>query len=266
MVIEEVELGLHAEAQVRLIEVLVGYCTDRRLQIICTTHSEAVIDAVPRRARVLLRRSGQEYEALDNISTRFAVHEMAGRVQPELLIYTEDSFAGLMVEEAVAGPQRPRISVRDVGSNATLARQSVAHLRLDPQIKVLSAFDGDCTEAQVNGWLRDERAGRDLHPDWLILPGDGLAPERWVVKELAGDYREALCRELNCTGAAANGHVEAMRVQLDHHDCGYVLAERTGLAAETVRRMIIRSVARVHPGLEPLRRKIGELLDGQYRT
>jgi predicted ATPase len=55
VVIEEVELGLHAEAQVRLIEMLIGYCTERRLQIICTTHSEAVIDAVPRRARVLLK-------------------------------------------------------------------------------------------------------------------------------------------------------------------------------------------------------------------
>jgi prepilin-type processing-associated H-X9-DG protein len=249
---------------VRLIEVLVGYCADRRLQIICTTHSEAVIDAVPRRARVLLRRNGQEHEALDNVSTRFAIHEMAGRVQPELLIYTEDSFAGLIVEEAVAGPQRPRISVRDVGSNATLARQSVAHLRMDTQMKALSAFDGDCTEAQVNGWLRNERAERELHPDWLILPADGLTPERWILRELAGDYREALCQELNCTIAMADGHVEAMRVQLDHHDCGYVLAERTGLAADTARRIIVRSVARTHPGLEPLRRKIGQLLDAQH--
>ena len=98
LVIEEVELGLHVEAQVRLMEVLLSYCSDRRLQIICTSHSEAVIDAVPRRARVLLRKNGQEHEALNNVSTRFAVHEMTGHAQPELIVYTEDKLASMVVD------------------------------------------------------------------------------------------------------------------------------------------------------------------------
>ncbi|MEJ6789525.1 AAA family ATPase [Brevundimonas sp. BR2-1] len=262
VVIEEIELGLHAEAQIRLIEILLGFCADRRLQIICTTHSETIIDAVPRRARILLRRNGQEHEALDNVSTRFAIHEMAGRAQPELLVYTEDTFASVIVEEAIAGPHRTRVSIRDVGSNATLARQSIAHLRMNPQIKALSVFDGDCTEAQVNGWLRDERAERELHPDWLILPGDGHPPEAWLVGELTGEYRDALCRELACTAAIADGHIQAMSVQLNHHDSGFELAQRTGQSPETARRMIVRAVARSHPALQPLRDKIAEILDG----
>lgn len=265
IVIEEVELGLHAEAQERLVEILIRFCNDRKLQIVCTTHSEAVIDAVPRRARVLLRRNGQEHEALDGVSTRFAVHEMTGRVQPELLIYAEDRFATFMIEESVAGPQRARISVRDVGSNVALARQSVAHLRMQPGLRALSAFDGDCTEAQVNGWIREERAERDLNPEWLILPDDGLTPEHWIVRELAADaYRDSLSRELNCTPAIAGGHVEAMRVQLNHHDCGYILGERTGIPQDAARRMIARAVARSHPSLEPLRMRITELLDGAH--
>lgn len=263
VVIEEIELGLHAEAQIRLISVLLEFCTERRLQIICTSHSETVIDAVPRRARVRLRRHGGEHEAMAHVSTRFAVHEMAGQVQPELLIYTEDAFAAMLVEEAIAGPMRPRIAIKDVGSNATLARQSVAHLRMNPQLKALSVYDGDCTEAEVEGWVRGERGERVLNPDSLILPGDGRPPEAWLLGELAGEYRDQFCAELACTPAIADGHVQAMSVRPDHHDSGFELAQRTGLAPDQARRMIIRAVARTHPALDPLRARISDLLDAQ---
>jgi hypothetical protein len=261
MVIDEVELGLHVEAQVRLMEVLLDHCLAHRLQIICTTHSEAVIDAVPRRARVLLRKNGQEHEALDNVSTRFAVHEMLGQAQPELIVYTEDKFASMIVEEGLTGLHRARIAVRDVGSNATLARQAIAHMRLNPGYPALSLFDGDCTNADVNRWLREERAERQLHPEWLILPADGLAPEPWMLRELATPaYRDALAAALNCTPGETDGHIQAMVVQPNHHDCGFSLAQRTGLSADDARRRIVRSVARTHPGLQAMRDKIAELL------
>jgi hypothetical protein len=60
-------------------------------------------------------------------------------------------------------------------------------------------------------------------------------------------------------GGAA--HVESMRIQLDQHDCGYVLAQRTGPGEEAARRMLIRAVARRHPGPESLRVRGMELLD-----
>ncbi len=262
LIVEEVELGLHCEAQERLVEVLIQACWQKKLQVVCTSHSEVIIDAVPRQARVLLRKAGDGHEALTNVSTRFAVHDMAGRAQPELLVYTEDTLAGMIVEECLTSGQRARLSIRDVGSNVTLARQSVAHLRMQPALKSLSAFDGDCTEAQITGWLNDEAAERDLHPDWVILPGDGLPPERWLVTELAGQaYRNALAQELNCDAPAATAHVEALQVQLDHHDCGHVLSERTGLPHEAAQRLIVRSVARTHPALEPLRAKVAQRLD-----
>lgn len=263
VVIEEIELGLHAEAQVRLMEVLLGYCLNRRLQVICTTHSEAVIDAVPRRARVLLRKSGQEHEALDNVSTRFAVHEMVGQAQPELVIYTEDKLASIVVEECLSGQDRARITVRDVGSNATLARQAIAHMRLNPGYRALSVFDGDCTGVDVNRWLREERAERELVPEWLILPGDGLAPEQWMLREFAAPaYRDALAVALNCTPGEAQGHIQAMAVQPNHHDCGFTLSQRTGLSADDARRRFVRTIAKTHPGLQPMRDKITEILGG----
>jgi len=78
----------------------------------------------------------------------------------------------------------------------------------------------------------------------------------------APDYLADLSRELNCPPGAAAAHLEAMRVQLEEHNCGYVLAQRTGLEEETARRTVIRSVARRHPGLDDLRNRVTRLLDG----
>ena len=262
VLIEEVELGLHVEAQTRLIEVLLDICLKKRIQVICTTHSEAVLDALPRQARVLLRRNGSNHEAVSNVSTRFALHEMSGSVRPELVVYTEDRFASVLVEEALAGTQRSRVDVRDVGSNATVARQAISHLRLHAKIPALSAFDGDSTEASVREWIRSERGERNLQPDWLILPADTLSPEAWILRELRQmPYLANLKNELSCSEGEAVAHLDAMAVQLDNHDCGFVLSQRTGLEPETARRMVIRSVARQHPGLTPLRDKVSALLD-----
>jgi biotin operon repressor len=264
MVIEEIEVGLHAEAQERLMDILIRECLDRKIQFIFTTHSEAILDHLPRQARVLLRRNGDEHESVGGVSTRFAVHEMGGALQPELLVYSEDRFAAVLIEEATPAALRARIQIRDVGSNTTLARQSVSHLRMEGDLRALSVFDGDCTRAQVEGWIRDERAEReDLAPAWLILPGSSANPERWLLDQLSDpEYQQELARELECSQAAAIGHIEAMRVQLDEHDAGYVLSQRTGFEQEDARRRLIRSVARRHPQLDELRTTIRQSLEG----
>jgi len=255
-VIEELELGLHAEAQARLIEVLLQLCSDRRLQLICTTHSEVVLDHLPREARLLLRRNGDQHEAIGNISTRFAVHEMSGAVQPELVIYVEDVFAGIMVEEALPGNLRSRVRICDIGSNTTLARQAVAHLRAQVQPDALSLFDGDNTTQEIDAWIANERGHRAaIDPPRMLLPGNGLAPERWLVNELPV-YLEDLARELNCDVGTAGAHVQAMRVQLDHHHAGRTLSLRTGLAPVDAERKLIRALARRHPALDAVRDRV----------
>lgn len=261
-VVEELELGLHAEAQARLVEVLLRICDERRVQIICTTHSEVVLDHLPRQARVLMQKNGNEHLAVSDVSTRYAIHSMSGQPQPELMIYTEDRFAAVLVEEALAGPNRARIAVQDVGSNAALARHAVAHHRLNGPMRALSTFDGDCTDAQIERWIRDERAERtDIAPEWLVLPGDGQTPERWTVHELAQqEYLQEFSRELNCDFNTATAHVDSMRVQLDHHDAGFTLSRRTGLDQVEAQRLFVRAVARRHPMLDTLRNQVGTML------
>ncbi len=51
LVIDEIELGLHEEAQTRFIEELKKVCKKRKVQIICTTHSYNIMASVPPEAR-----------------------------------------------------------------------------------------------------------------------------------------------------------------------------------------------------------------------
>lgn len=262
LLIEELELGLHPEAQARLVETLLAQCRARRIQIICTTHSEVVLDRLPRIARVLMRRMGDEHDTVTDISTRYALHDMGGSAAPELQLYTEDRVAAMLAQEAVGGNLRSRIRFSDIGSSATLARQAVSHLRADGEVRALSLFDGDCTANQIQNWIVSERGERhDLVPDYLILPGDGLPPERWILSQLAHDaYLDILAAQLDCSAGQARTHVENMAAQMDHHSSAFVLSQRTGLDQTEATRRLVRSVAR-HPALDALRERVTQILD-----
>lgn len=263
LVVEEIESCLHPEAQIRLAEVLIKICDQKKIQIVCSTHSEVFLDALPRRARLLLCKQDDTTRVVEEPSTRFAIYEMKGIVQPELTVYCEDRSAVVLIEEAIPYADRRRLKIMDVGSDATVIRQGVSHLRGEFQGDCLCVPDGDVTEAQINGWIRSETNGvEQITPSFISLPGDNLPPERWVLQQLAHeDYRNAFAEQLGCDRAEATAHVHAMRVDLDHHDMAYTLNMRTGVGIEDCLRKIMKSVASSHPGLNELRRKISDILN-----
>ena len=263
IVIEEIELGLHAEAQARLVENLIHLCMKKKVQIICTSHSEVILDRLPRQARILLRKQGLEHDAIKNVSTRFAIHEMSGLINPELVIYTEDNFAKELIEEALAGESLRRIKVVEVGSNQTLARQLVGHFRGQYAGQVLGAFDGDCEDSQIEGWIRSENLdpSYSLTNNWIRLPGDGLSPESWVVNELQKeDYKNIFSKELNCSLSRAQSLVESLHTDQDSHNICFTLSNHTGFSKEKARQILVRSIGRTHPALNLLRERVNDLL------
>ena len=60
VLIDEIELGLHEEAQISLIDELKAICERRHIQIICTTHSITVLERLPPEARIFIERVGKE--------------------------------------------------------------------------------------------------------------------------------------------------------------------------------------------------------------
>jgi hypothetical protein len=262
LVAEEIESGLHAEAQAKLARVLVDICLEKNTQIICSTHSGAFLDALPREARLLLERSHTGHQTFVAPSTRFAVHAMSGVAQPEVTIYCEDRAAEELVSAALPHKLRVRTQVQAVGSDATVIRQGVAHHRGAMPSRPICVLDGDCTDATVRGWIRSENAYTPAcTPEYLILPADGLPPERWVVRELQEEgYREEFARQFVCSGMDAALHIEALDAVADHHSVGHMLAKRTGLRSDDCLRRLMSAVAPRHPQLEPLRTAVAAAL------
>lgn len=54
LIIDEIELGLHEKAQYRFIEELKKICLELKCQVICSTHSYAILYSLPPEARVFI--------------------------------------------------------------------------------------------------------------------------------------------------------------------------------------------------------------------
>src|SRR5262249_43738483 len=150
---------------------------------------------------------------------------------PELTIYCEDSVAAVLIDEALTYSDRRRVRIVDVGSDATVIKQAVCHLRGEFPGGCLCVLDGDCTDQQVQGGIASERSQSvHLTPAFEILPGNNLPPERWVLSQLTNEnYRNQFAEQLGCLRDQASEHVTAMQVDVDHHDVGHTLGRRTGL-------------------------------------
>ena len=112
LLVEEVEHGFHPEAQLRLIEALNDQVSKKRQQIIFTTHSEYVLDHLPKVARILVERhSVKGHRSRHAPTTRQAMYAMVGEARPELTIYVEDEFARALVRGSLGGEARRRVRV-----------------------------------------------------------------------------------------------------------------------------------------------------------
>lgn len=262
LVVEEIEAGLHPQAQARLAQRLVEICLNRGVQIICTSHSAPFLDALPRQARLLLLRRGDEHTVVESPSTRWAMAEMSGELQPELVIYCEDETAATLIAESLPATVKPRVSISVIGSKASVIRQGVAHRRAGFAGACLCVLDGDVTVAEVDRWLNTERGQtHGIDPAWLILPGQGANPERWIVDQLRHpDYESAFAGAIGFSIQNARGLVELASVNLDSRALGYTIHQRTGLQPADGVRRAMQSCALQHPLLGELRTRVSTLL------
>ena len=83
LIVEEIEHGLHPEAQCYLVDALTRIVSRKKQQIIFTTHSSHIIDRLPREGRVLLERVGSDHRVVSSPTTRLALANMTGSLNPK---------------------------------------------------------------------------------------------------------------------------------------------------------------------------------------
>lgn len=77
ILIDEIELGLHEEAQIRLIDELKEICLSKKIQIICTTHSGVVLSSLPPKGRIFIERINEKICVINEISSEYAISKLS---------------------------------------------------------------------------------------------------------------------------------------------------------------------------------------------
>lgn len=171
VLIDEIELLLHTEAQKRLIAMLHKIAEDKKLQIIFTTHSLAIggqTDFVDIRYLFRLRDKTMVYDRI----TPYIISEIDSAQKPPLTVYVEDDLAQAVVFNIAEGLKLSRyVQIQNIGSahNAfSLAAGLVIQgERFDDKLIVL---DGDvyCTAEEKRKQLEKVLSGTEANHEEKI--------------------------------------------------------------------------------------------------
>jgi len=199
VVIDEIELGLHETAQQRFIEELKLLCTKLHCQIICSTHSYAVLSNLPPEACFFLEGDGTRTQVTRGISANYACGKMGKEGAHELDVFVEDDIAKDVLRMLLSAETRRRIRIIPIGSvNAVLRQMAGRYLELSACC--LCILDGDQSGrkrrliqkvAEYVEASNDEEK-EDLHR-WvtgrmLFFPGRSW-PEKWLLDSVIGEIQ-----------------------------------------------------------------------------
>ena len=192
LVIDEIELGLHAEAQRKFIEQLKETCKETRTQIICTTHSKEIFDCLPDDARFFVESVNGKTKITEAISSEFAFSKMGNGASNELEILVEDEVAKSLLSSILPAVVRKRISIKVIGSATAIARQLAAIYVKGEERNTLAIFDGDQRAKEIDNirHAKNMAEGKTAEFEtWMkerieYLPGDTW-PEAWIVQKIS---------------------------------------------------------------------------------
>lgn len=239
LVVDEIELGLHIDAQRKLIRKLKEVCVEIKIQVICTTHSKEIFDSLPPDARKYVECVNGLTVVTEGIAPDFAMSKMGASDAKELDVMLEDGVASDILALALPTYVRQRIRSVSVGSASALSRQLAAAYARKEDRPIMAVFDGDqrklakdnlnharsmaeLTDSDFEQWFKERIA---------YLPGDSW-PESWLIQvnqAFVGGLAEMLSADENWLtevleyGLQAGKHNEfnelAKQLGLARHQC-----------------------------------------------
>jgi predicted ATPase len=255
LVIDEIELGLHEEAQIRFIEELKEICLKRHHQVVCTTHSPRILAALPPEGRIHLERMGNTIRVIPKISPEYAAGLLSGIKQSELKVYCEDDFAHEVITLALPNELRSRVTVIPIGSAAAVVRVLAARFKEKSERASCGIIDGDQVQRKaehVNVFISalENIKDRDASRDWIenrltFLPSEAR-PETWVIKTVASDVSDNLADDFGVSKEELKSHIEAASGAKDHTEI-HVLGTKLNLPASIIRTRLIRAALQKSP-------------------
>jgi predicted ATPase len=190
IVIDEVELGLHIEAQARFIRKLKEICLQRKAQIICTTHSSEIFNFLPEDARIFIDNPNKTTIIKQGLSSQYAFAKLSSENSKELLVLVEDDIAQKLITLLLPTEIRSRVNTEIIGSASAVSIQLAAARKLKEQRNTVAIFDGDQKSklkknlefAKNTLEIKDEKFDSWFESKTSHLPGSTW-PEAWILEE-----------------------------------------------------------------------------------
>ncbi len=182
ILIEEIENGLHPIATRRMVEYLIEVAIRKSCQTIFTTHSNEALAPLPPKA-IWAAYSGEVLQGKLDIK---ALRTITGQIDAKLAIFVEDSFAELMVKQALRYHGRVEMKAVEVHGMGGA----------DPAIKVNAQHNVDPTSSFPSICIIDGDQEGKANPTERVfaLPGHG-DPEAHVF-DVVNDNLEKLAARL----------------------------------------------------------------------
>lgn len=266
LVMDEVELGLHAEAQRKFIERLKDVCLETHTQVICTTHSKEIFDCLPYDARFFVECVNGKTKITDSISSDFAFSKMAAVGGKELDVFVEDEVAKSLLLFSLPAVVRSRVTVTVIGSATALARQLAALYVRGEERPTLAIFDGDQKVKEQDNLEHAqkmaENTGADFK-DWFqshvaYLPGDTW-PEAWIVQKSSKCIEEISI--LTSSDGDTLSDVLEYGLQAGKHSEFFEISKNLGLDRITCLQFFTHSVCQKFPEeFQEISSRVGDVL------
>lgn len=241
IVIDELELGLHAEAQTKFVKALKEVCLKRKLQIICTTHSKEIFEQLPNDARVFIEHTGSKTDVIIGVSPDYAFSKMSASNFSELRILVEDDIAKKILESMILDNLRTRINIEVIGSASSLARQLGVNYQRKSNEKIIVVFDGDQRDKEHDNCKTahaiSEESNKDKFNKWFqkriaYLP-ENESPEQWLIKQVVTYNVESAASLLKVETDKLRSILQEV-LQEDPHSMLFHIAEKINIPKESI--------------------------------
>ena len=256
IVVDEIELGLHTQAQVNLIEELKRLCRKYKCQIICSTHSKDILNCLPPAGRLFIKRSDSRTDIIPKISPDYAFSKLSGTSSEELNIFVEDEVGKAFLENILPQFIRERVKIIPIGSDQAVLKHMAVHYR-EGDNSFMAFLDGDKRnqktdaietikkhlETRLN--LSESKFVDLMSVRLNYIPGDSW-PELVLVKEaLRVDDLNDLAQNLGIPAEDIRDVLEEALAAGKHNEF-FTLSRRVCLSVPQVRSDIIRLYKRTH--------------------
>lgn len=245
IVIDEIEMGLHPEALSALAEVMQEIALNKKLQIFITSHSRDFLDALPREARIVVERIGNNITTINNPTTMYAISRISAKNTEEMVVYCEDEVAQDLIKSSL-GQEKTRIICGCVGANSELLKAAHCHKINGDHRKFVVIWDGDVKDKDINDYFNSVPALSKDDVKYTRLPG-GIAPEKWILNNLDNENGyEKLSMFFGVQPTEIQRILEKAKTVPDCHDIFYTIGCEISEDAKTVQNYCCRALMQVN--------------------